>query len=545
MLEKLGHYLFKLLIFGMLCTLLTSFAIWGVGDVFHSNFDDTTAKVGDAKISGREVSQFANQQMNQMQAMIGDAASAPAIRKAMEARVRDRLINDRALAQEANNLGLRLPASTIAQEIGNNKVFYANNAFSPEMFKQYLRRIGMTERQYTTMLAENKTTEYLLSTLSDESIISPAYIQALTEQAAQQRIVSLLTIPREAVKLEKDPTDAELLDFYEKNKSQFAAPELRSFSYLVLDAALVKDTATVTDADISDYYEKHKDNYEKPLADVKEDIRKELSSDKSADALYNAVTAMEDALSGGASLEEVAKQYKRDAQKISAISRTGVGQSGQQESENIPLREQVLKEIFGLESPQQSSTISASQDERYIVVQLDEILPARERALDEVRGMVLRGWKEQAARTALEDRAKTIADKIKNASPANSGNTPLDILAREGAALGQTPRSVGPFFSVGPERETLPQPLLEDIFSAAKGAGTSAYPQGENAYVVAVVQDVLPAKLNDPVHGENRVRAELQKQLREERVDYYINYLRGKQGVKLYALPSDRNSTTQ
>lgn len=544
MFAKIGQYFFKFLLAMMLCILLASFTIWGVGDTIRkAGFDDSTAKVGHAKISGREVADIANRQATQMRAILGDAALQPEMMRTFEAAVRDRLVNDMLLAQETDALGLKIPNTIMADFIAKQKPFQADGHFSKELFEQYLRRTGQSEQALVQQLRTDTAAQYILATLSDSSSLSQAYISQLAKRKGEQRIISLLTLPREAITSTAEPTDADLRTYYDHNKKNFAAPEMRSFSFVVVDDSVIKNTdVSISDDEAKEYFDDHASSFDKTFAESKAEIIQNLQADKKADAMQKAVTAMEDALSGGTKLAEIAKQYQLSVKTISQISATGEGANGQPAASDLIMRDALLKQVFSMEAGQAPVTLATEGDDRYVLVALDEVTPARDRALDEVRGLVTDGWKAEAQRDAARKKAEEIATALQAANAEASAKKPLALLSEKAQTLSLEPHSVGPFYSTGPERQSLPEAMLREIFTLQNGQATGAYPQGPNAYVVAVVQDVLPAKQNDPIHGDDMVRAELEKQWRDERVQMYLAYLRQKHDVTLYPLPSERNT---
>lgn len=89
-----------------------------------------------------------------------------------------------------------------------------------------------------------------------DSMVLP-YASLLLE--ARQGTIAV--IPASAFKDIKEPTDAQLGDFYKKNAARYTIPEQRRIRYAVIDVERFAQAAQPTDAEIATYYNQNKAAY--------------------------------------------------------------------------------------------------------------------------------------------------------------------------------------------------------------------------------------------------------------------------------------------
>ena len=135
--------------------------------------------------------------------------------------------------------------------------------------------------------------------------------------------------------------------------------------------------------------------------EVRDELTRELKRGQAIDSLVTLANEFDDAIAGGASLEEAAAALALPIQSIDAVDRSGRTPDGSL-VESLEPREAILTEAFQLE-PGLESLLIETGDDGYFMVRVDGITPESERPLSEVRDSVIRRWKqEERARLAGE-----------------------------------------------------------------------------------------------------------------------------------------------
>jgi peptidyl-prolyl cis-trans isomerase D len=161
----------------------------------------------------------------------------------------------------------------------------------------------------------------------------------------------------------------------------------------------------------------------KPLDEVKDQVKKAIALTRASDALDSIVKELDDALAGGASLDDAATKLKLKITKAAAVDASGKDAKGA----DAGLNPEVVRLAFSTDSGN-TSAVTPLPDGSYAVVQVSGVTPPADRPFAEVKDKVQADWLAEAQKKAAEAKAKEIADKVKAGGD----------LAAEATALGQT-----------------------------------------------------------------------------------------------------------
>lgn len=205
---------------------------------------------------------------------------------------------------------------------------------------------------------------------------------------------------------------------------------------------------------------------------LREEIRSRLKNDMESDRLYNAVGDIEDALSGGTALSDLADEYKLPA--LATVKNLG------KDGKGLPLenlnKEAALASIF--ETEQGNGRVIERQDGSFLLVHVTTVTESKARAFDDVRKDVEKAFIENRNRTVLQARAQEAADKIR------AGNDIAAIAREYGGNLKRsadlTRRSEAP--------QGMPAGFTGSLFTLMPGkdAAVLGSPDGKTATVISV-----------------------------------------------------------
>ena len=237
--------------------------------------------------------------------------------------------------------------------------------------------------------------------------------------------------------------------------------------------------------------------------EVKDELRQELAEEHARDEIEGLTNRLEDALAGGATIEEAAAQLGLTIQTIEAVDVRGMDESARP-IEGLPngLAAAAFESQEGLPSP-----LTPIGTEGYFVLRVDKVTPSAVRPLEQVRDVVVSGWKGEERLKRAEARAAEIADKL------GAGQSLRDVAAE----YGLTVRTSAPFQRG--QSEVFSKDMIGALFDGEPGSvATGESPSG---FLVGVVTSVAPA---DPAENKETL-SELRRQLDDAAgTDYLVQY---------------------
>ncbi|MER9816371.1 peptidyl-prolyl cis-trans isomerase [Mesorhizobium sp. M0129] len=344
---------------------------------------------------------------------------------------------------------------------------------------------------------EDRTIDYLiLPKALVEPIEAPsdsvlqAYFEAnkKTYAAPEYRKFSYVRLEPEDIMDVSAVTDQQVSDDYNKNKGRYTTPEMRTIEQLVFPSAdaakaasdslktgatfdkivtaqgktpadtllgtLSKDKITdkaVADAafalavnEVSPVVQgafgpvllrvtEIKPETVKPLAEVSDQIRKDLALGEASRILLDVHDNYEDTRAAGSSLAEAAAKLKLKDVTVEAIDRTGLKPDGTI-IKDLPASPDLIKAVFEAE-PNTENQALTTPNNGFVFYELTSITPARDRTLDEVRQRVVADWTTEETTKRLTAKADELDKRLK-------AGTTLDVIAGELKLEKQTKRGV-------------------------------------------------------------------------------------------------------
>lgn len=216
--------------------------------------------------------------------------------------------------------------------------------------------------------------------------------------------------------------------------------------------------------------------------EVRERLLKETKLSRAGDSLVELANKLEDARAGGATLEEVAKEFGLKQQSIAAIDAAGNGTDAKPLT-GLPAVENFLSDIFALEAGAESD-LRETRDGGYYVLRVDQITPSAVRPMADVISDVADGWRLERSSHALAALSGSMLKQAQDGEPLKN------IAAQKKLKL----ETAGPFgrdFS----NDALSAETVAKLFAIKRGDTiAAAAPQG--GFVVAQVRDIVPPDLN-------------------------------------------------
>lgn len=255
--------------------------------------------------------------------------------------------------------------------------------------------------------------------------------------------------------------------------------------------------------------------------DARAEVRLDLARDKALDAMFELANAFEDALAGGASIEEAAREIDVSPRRVDAVDAHGLGMDGVP-VEGPPAGRRFLAALFDTERGLQSDLVE-TEDGGYVLMRVDRAVEARQRDLHEVEAAVRADWRAERRLDLAGERALRLAE-------ASRGGVGLEAAAgREGLAVAR----VGPFARSGEGVGAGGWP--DDLAAVAFDLSRGDIGVAESGTVVAVAElvEIRPAARGGNDGAWTRLVEGLSAGMAQDYAEAYLASLRARHSASI------------
>ena len=397
----------------------------------------------------------------------------------------------------------------------------------------------------------------------------------------ERRVIRYASFDDSAIQQRIEPTDAAIAAYYRENQAQYAASETRSFEQVILpseqaaqafasavrggasfDAAARQqglraatvgpNTRAEVAADSSSavaqaYFSASANGVTTParsslgwhvarvtavertpgrsLQQARADIAETLRERNRLAALSDLSATIEEQLSEGESLSDVARQFGLEIQTTQPVVADGTVYESPEGAAIDPFLQPALATAFQMdESEPQIAEIERGQ--RFVIFEVSQIAESATAPLAQIRDRVAADWRiDQASKTAraAADRVLTALNKGQSAQAALSS---AQVRGAQVETVNLTRQQLAE------QRSNRIPPPIALLFSMAEGTNKRLEAAGRQGWFVVSLDDVVPGEIadNDPLLAQ--ARTSLGPVLGEEYVAQTVRAFRDAQGVE-------------
>lgn len=266
MLESLKRWASGWVAFFMMSLLILSFAIWGIADYITGVDRSALVTVGSAQISANEFQQSFQNELNAISQQAGQRISHEQARAVgLDKRVLSQMIGSAAVAEHANTLNLSLSDETVVEGLMKDPAFQGpDGQFSRAALDSALRQLGVSEAQLIARRRRDELQQHLTTALLRGSVVPEPLIEQLHKRREERRTVEHFTIDADKTISVPEPSEDQLTQTFEQNKSRFMSPPTRHLAVLLLPLETIKKRADISEEQVRKSYEQTKSTYDKP-----------------------------------------------------------------------------------------------------------------------------------------------------------------------------------------------------------------------------------------------------------------------------------------
>ena len=480
------------ILLGIICLSMLTYLIPGLGSASFNNNPDAVATVNGEPITAIDVQRQLNTALH--------GQSVPDVLKGLYAKqVLDQLIFKRALALEADRLGIRVTNQELSDRIKQiiptawNGDTWLKDRYTTEV----QMRAGMSVPEFEDLLRDELLQEKFRQLVTDAITVSPAEVQQEFHRRNEKVQIEYVLVKPSELASTIQPSEADLSAFYSKHVGQYQVPEKRSALYALLDLAKLRATAQQNDDALRAYYSAHIDEYKVDnRVHVEHILFKTVGKTDAeiAEIRQKAEEVLKKA-KAGANFEDLAKQYSED----DGTKAKGGDLGWIVEGQTVPEFQQAA---FNL--PKGSISDLVKTQYGFHIIKVLDHETAHTKPFDEVRGTI--------QPIVLDEMVTNEANKISEqmaAAVRQSNHQSLDDLAKKfNLELGEVPL-VSATDPVGPLGNA--KDVSAALFQLRKGELSQPLqtPQG---FAIVTPKDIQPAHQGTLAEVRDRVIADYQQE---------------------------------
>ena len=258
-----GHFLFKVISF----IIILSFVSWGISDILRSKSDSDIVKFNNIKsIPHSEFLRAKQERIKYIQSVVSYPMTPEQIENLnIDKIVLDGLINDRMFDHATNYYDLYFSDQNIISQMKKNPSFADKKGkFRYDIFENHIKRYGMSESSYIASMKKDLSCNLILSVFNSEYLVPRDLSKQVTKYLNNQVVFDYIEVDPKKYLSFKDSKipEEDFQKFYDENKEQFIAPEMRDIEYI--EIPLDKIQVKVSESEIKEYYDENNHDYNNP-----------------------------------------------------------------------------------------------------------------------------------------------------------------------------------------------------------------------------------------------------------------------------------------
>jgi peptidyl-prolyl cis-trans isomerase D len=387
---------FILILIGFASTGVTNFGSGNIGFGLSTN---TLAKVGDEQVGEQEMSDAMQRRLQQVRQEKANADYSTIIGD-FDA-VLGELIDEKTLLAFAEKFHFPLSKRLVDAEIAQiPQTKGPDGQFSEQAYQAFLSQQRLSDAQIREILAGGLLERYLLTPVAANARVSVGMATPYAAMLLEAREGEGAAIPLDVFRSQFKPTDADLQQYYNANRSRYMVPEQRALRIARIGPDQVSNV-TASDEEVSAYYDAHKADY---ASKELRNISQALVQDQ---ATANQIAAK---AKSGASIKDAAAPAGANAAVTSLTDQTQQAYSGVAGAK-------AAAAVFGAPS---GAVVGPIQTEfGWLVAKVDSVKTQGGKSLDQAKAEISAKITADKRKEAVED----LVDKVQSSVDGGSNFT--------------------------------------------------------------------------------------------------------------------------
>ncbi|WP_411975225.1 peptidyl-prolyl cis-trans isomerase [Sulfitobacter faviae] len=400
---KKGFSFSKTAVWALMALLILG--LGGFGAINLSGNLRSIGTVGDKSISVDQYARQLQQEIRAIEAQTGESLPfARAQEMGLDRAVLQRIVRNRALDHEADEMGISIGDATLRDEIVAISAFQGiDGNFDREGYRFALQQSGMSEAEFERSIREEAARGLLQRAILGGVSMPDTYARTLVDYVAEERSFTWARLSEDDLDAPLPAaTEDELRAYYDANTDDFMLPASKSITYAWLAPEDLLDEVEVPEEELRAEYDARSDEYDQPERRLVERL---VFADQ--EAVDRAAAALE---VDGTTFEALVEE------RGLALADVDLGDVAKSDLDDAG------DAVFAAESGDIVGPLPSSLGPA--LFRVNAILPAQHVPFEEARGVLEETLAISRATRAVEARAQEIDDQL-------AGGATLEDLAQE------------------------------------------------------------------------------------------------------------------
>ena len=280
--------------------------------------DPPLAKVKEQKVTRDQFNMEWRDRLNQLRIQSGtqfdiSQVDVPENRRAFL----DQMINSRVMHEEVISENYSATDQMVTLAIASDPQFHDNGRFSVEKYSQFLQRVGIDAAMYENSVRYSLAIEQVAEPAKLALTMPKSVEEAVLTALLQERTVRLRLFEASSYFAENEPSQEEAKAWYEENKQTLEVPSHVDAQYVILnEAAAIAAVPVPSDTELLQYYESNKSRYTKveqrSINHIQLNIPEDATAEQIASIEQEADEIKQQAVASPSQFAALASQYSDD-----------------------------------------------------------------------------------------------------------------------------------------------------------------------------------------------------------------------------------------
>ncbi|MEC9407699.1 MAG: SurA N-terminal domain-containing protein [Pseudomonadota bacterium] len=289
------------------------FAFFGIETFRSGGGDATVAKVGDEKITQRELQLGYEQRYQRLQQMMGESFDPSLIQGPQFRRtVLEDMVREQVITSYVEESRLRGTDAAVLEYLRQIPAFQVDGEFSPDAYRDTLAANRRQPDAFEAQVADSIATEQLQLAIGQSALVAPGEVELAYRMQHQRRRFSQVTFTIAEFRDEIEVTDAEIQARYDSQSQRYTTPEQIKLAYIEVNQSQLTPEGEPDEAALRAVYEDQRGRFTTVEARRTSHILIKAGERSSAEAQRLAEEARARIVDGGESFESVARELSED-----------------------------------------------------------------------------------------------------------------------------------------------------------------------------------------------------------------------------------------